>query len=122
MQLLDRSPEARAIMECARRGGIPWSLASRMWRSSFDVAMEMGYDRWLGDQQQDRCPDCHTKYDEMYDTQTHRPLEHPHWDIEVWECRTCAEVRRLDARLGDNAAKQGIRHRVVPARLNIDDD
>jgi hypothetical protein len=113
VDLFERSAEARVVMRCARRAGIPYGEARARWRSADDIAAELGFDLWENIEAAERCNRCGTRNDEMR-AENKRVLPHSKWMLKGESCEMCGMIHRAEKALKDSDREIGYRYKVVP--------
>ncbi len=107
MEDLRNNRRVRLIMDKARAADVPYSWALAMWSEPRDIAMEFAMDILAAEESMERCPQCHTRADEIWNERG-QPLDGGMWMIDEHSCQLCTNVERAN----DN--KDGLRYRVVP--------
>jgi hypothetical protein len=111
--LFERSVRLRAIMAAARRSGDTFQQALLKWADPYDLTAEMGYEIYEARARMARCPNCHTKEDEVFDKHGD-PLPEGLWKIYVHQCLVCDEIASASKTLRAEDRAAGDHVRVAP--------
>lgn len=112
---LRRLPTTRMVMECARRLGVPYSLARVLWEDPEDLAMEFAFDAVEAMEHYERCPKCGTKAEDIVD-ENGRRLELGRWKHELFGCTLCQDRHREERQMSDHE-KENAAFRTLPRQF-----
>ena len=94
----ETDPEARLIMQVARRAGLPFSEVSERW-SRRDLAYEVAWQAHEVETESRRCPGCGIDPEDMLKENGRDLGDQFLWRLEVRHCPFCEERAEAAARL-----------------------